>query len=242
MGEKPDDNPYGVLFTELHTLALHDMDGDGLKDIVTGKTYWSHHDRSPMWDAGAVVYWFKLERTKEGVNWIPYLADGEAGIGRQLTVGDLNGDQIPDIVVGGMKGCHVLLQSVATVSEAEWSAAQPKQPIEMAEGLSPEQAAARMTVPKGFRATLAAGEPLVHQPVAFTIDHRGRLWIAEAYTYPNRAADGKGSDKIVILEDTDGDGSFESRKVFIEGLNLVSGLEVGFGGVWVGAPPYLILL
>ena len=242
MGEKPDDNPYGVLFTELHSLALHDMDGDGLKDVVTGKTYWSHHDRSPMWDAGAVVYWFKLERTKEGVNWIPYLADGEAGIGRQLTVGDLNGDQIPDIVVGGMKGCHVLLQSVATVSEAEWSAAQPKQPIEMAEGLSPEQAAARMTVPKGFRATLAAGEPLVHQPVAFTIDHRGRLWIAEAYTYPNRAADGKGSDKIVILEDTDGDGSFESRKVFIEGLNLVSGLEVGFGGVWVGAPPYLMFI
>ena len=242
MGEKPEESPYGVLFTELHTVALHDMDGDGLKDIVTGKTYWSHHDRSPMWDAGAVVYWFKLDRTKKGVNWVPYLIDGEAGVGRQLSVGDLDGDQRPDIVVGGMKGCHVLRQTVAKVTKEEWQAAQPKKQVAMAEGLSPEEAAANMTVPDGFKVTLAAGEPLVHQPVAFTIDHRGRLWVAEAYTYPNRAKDGEGKDKIIILEDTDGDGLFENRKVFIEGLNLVSGLELGFGGVWVGAAPYLLFI
>ena len=242
MGEKVEDNPYGVLFTELHTVALHDMDGDGLKDIVTGKTYWSHHDRSPMWDAGAVVYWFKLERSKTGVNWVPYLADGEAGVGRQLSVGDINGDKIPDLVVGGMKGCHVLRHTVASVSEKDWKAAQPKKSIPMAEGLSPQDAAAHMTVPDGFRVTLAAGEPLVHQPVAFTIDQRGRLWVAEAYTYPNRAKDGEGKDKIVILEDTDGDGLFESRKIFIEGLNLISGMELGFGGVWVGAAPYLMFI
>ena len=242
IGEKIEENPYGVLFTELHTVALHDMDGDGLKDIVTGKTYWSHHDRSPMWDAGAVVYWFKLERGKTGINWIPHLADGEAGVGRQLSVGDLNGDQIPDILVGGMKGCHLLTQAVTGATEKDWKAAQPKKSIAMAEGLSPEEAVANMTVPKEFRVTLAAGEPLVHQPVAFTIDHKGRLWVAEAYTYPNRAPDGEGKDKIIILEDTDGDGLFESRKVFIEGLNLVSGLELGFGGVWVGAAPYLMYI
>ena len=77
---------------------------------------------------------------------------------------------------------------------------------------------------------------------AFTFDSRGRIWVAEAYTYPNRAPDGKGQDKIVILEDKDGDGYHETRKVFIEGLNLVSGLEVGFGGVWVGAAPYLMFI
>lgn len=242
MGEKAEDNPYGVLFTEPHALALHDMDGDGLKDIVTGKTYWSHHDRSPMWDAGAVVYWFQLERNENGVNWVPHLADGETGIGRQLSVGDLDSDTIPDIVVGGMKGCHVLRHRVATVSEKEWKAAQPKKTVAMAEGLSPREAAANMTVPVGFRVSLAAGEPLVHQPIAFTIDHRGRLWVAEAYTYPNRARDGEGRDKIVILEDTDGDGLFESRKIFIEGLNLISGMELGFGGVWVGAAPYLMFI
>ena len=50
---------------------------------------------------------------------------------------------------------------------------------------------------------------------------------------------GKGRDRILIFEDADGDGRFDKRKVFAEGLNLVSGLEVGFGGVWVGAAPYL---
>ena len=68
MGDKPEDNPYGVLFTEPHAVELHDMDSDGLKDIVTGKTYWSHHTKSPMWDTGAVVYWFKLVRGKDGID------------------------------------------------------------------------------------------------------------------------------------------------------------------------------
>ncbi len=126
MEKKPEQNRYGLVFTELHSVTLADIDGDGLKDIVTGKTYWSHHKQSPMWDAGAVVYWFRLERTKEGVNWVPYQADGEAGIGRQVVVSDINGDKLPDIVVGGMKGAHVLLHSRVKVSEADWQAAQPK--------------------------------------------------------------------------------------------------------------------
>ena len=49
-------------------------------------------------------------------------------------------------------------------------------------------------------------------------------------------------DRIVIFEDTDGDGKFDKRTVFMEGLNLVSGLEVGFGGVWIGAAPYLMFV
>jgi hypothetical protein len=126
MEKKPEQNRYGLVFTELHSVTLADIDGDGLKDIVTGKTYWSHHKQSPMWDAGAVVYWFRLERTKEGVNWVPYEADGEAGIGRQVIVSDVNGDKLPDIVVGGMKGAHVLLHSRTKVSEAQWQEAQPK--------------------------------------------------------------------------------------------------------------------
>jgi putative membrane-bound dehydrogenase-like protein len=109
-------------------------------------------------------------------------------------------------------------------------------------GLSPEKAAEVMTVPEGFKVTLFAGEPDVHQPIAMAIDDRGRLWIAEAYVYPRRAPAGQGRDRILIFEDTDGDGRHDSRKVFIEGLNLVSGLELGFGGVWVGAAPYLMFI
>jgi hypothetical protein len=126
MGMHPSENRYGVLFTEPHSVNLADIDGDGLKDIVTGKTYWSHHKQSPLWDAGAVVYWFKLARSTDGVDWLPYQADGEAGIGRQLTVTDINADGQPDIVVGGMLGAHVLTHQVRKVSRSEWEAAQPQ--------------------------------------------------------------------------------------------------------------------
>ena len=127
MGDRPSQNRYGLVFTELHSVNLRDMDGDGLKDIVTGKTYWSHHMQSPMWDAGAVVYWFRLERKGKEVDWVPVRADGEAGIGRQVTVTELNGDQWPDLVVGGMKGGHVLLQERRKATEAEWQAARPRE-------------------------------------------------------------------------------------------------------------------
>lgn len=594
MGQDKSDNKYGVLFSELHSVNLADMDGDGLKDIVTGKTYYSHHKASPMWDAGAVVYWFKLVRGKEGVDWLPYKADGEAGVGRQLIVDDINGDGLLDIATGGMLGSHVLMHSKKTVDEAAWKAVQPKvfdgpkprtvtdakhlrgphspidaangkvpgaiegesltakvtggtaspqgmggfsgdswsgksqlwwtgakpgnkltaefnaekplkafeialtcardygvveiaidgkplsEPIDLYEpevvttgllsfdtsvpagkhtlsieivganakaakaymvgidyirliaegvaapevndgvkatdasgralnldfergsladwtatgdafegqpikgdtvaarrsdmrsghfgkywigtfeksgdqgtgtltsapfkvtqrfasfwiagggvegsrleliaageekpfyqiggrqseelsrvvvdlervlnkeiqirlvdqsnngwghinfdhfrmhekrpaeltpasiplvpddyphrGLDAKAAAAAMKVPEGFRVTVAAAEPDVKQPIAMALDDRGRTWIAEAYEYPQRAAGDKGRDRILIFEDTDGDGSLDSRKVFAEGLNLVSGLEVGFGGVWVGAAPYLMFI
>jgi putative membrane-bound dehydrogenase-like protein len=114
-------------------------------------------------------------------------------------------------------------------------------PIKFA-GLSPEEAARDMTLPPGFKATLFAGEPDVKQPIGFAIDDRGRLWVAEAYTYPIRAKEGEGRDRILVFEDTDGDGKFNRRTVFMEGLNLVSGIEVGFGGVWVGAAPDLMFI
>lgn len=106
----------------------------------------------------------------------------------------------------------------------------------------PEQTVAQMHVRPGFSVQLVLAEPDLHQPIAFTFDERGRLWVAEAYNYPRRAPEGEGSDKIVVFEDVNGDGKFEHRKVFAEGLNLVSGLQVGHGGVWVGAAPYLLFI
>ncbi|CAN5191927.1 hypothetical protein BH11PLA2_BH11PLA2_13580 [soil metagenome] len=116
-------------------------------------------------------------------------------------------------------------------------------------GLSPLEAAKAMTVPEGFSVSLFAGEPDVHQPIAFCFDDRGRLWVVEAFTYPQRHAfpgpllpdaDKAKGDRILIFEDTDGDGKFDKKTVFIEGLNLVSGIEFGFGGIYVGAAPYLL--
>ncbi len=109
-------------------------------------------------------------------------------------------------------------------------------------GVKPDEAVAAMTMPDGFRATLFAAEPDVVQPIAFTTDARGRVWVAQCVTYPVRQPEGQGKDSIIILEDTDGDGRHDKRTVFAEKLNLVSGIEVGFGGVWVGAAPYLLFI
>lgn len=101
---------------------------------------------------------------------------------------------------------------------------------------------AGMKLQDGFQVELIAAEPDVRQPIAFCFDESGRMWVAEAFSYPNRQPEGQGKDRISIFEDSDGDGSFETKKVFCEGLNLVSGIEVGFGGVWVGAAPHLLFI
>jgi putative membrane-bound dehydrogenase-like protein len=130
---------------------------------------------------------------------------------------------------------------VNTIAPADITAMPPIDPVLHA-GLSPSAAAQAMTVPKGFTVKLAASEPDVVRPIGFTLDDRGRLWVAEALTYPTRAENDGGKDRILILEDSDGDGKLDKRKVFIEGLNLVSGIEVGFGGVWIGAAPNLLFI
>ncbi|MEO6006351.1 MAG: PVC-type heme-binding CxxCH protein [Opitutus sp.] len=113
-------------------------------------------------------------------------------------------------------------------------------PIAPGSGLSPEAAAKAMTLPPGFRSTLFAGEPDVHQPIAFTIDERGRLWVVENYSYPDWSP--YGHDRIVVYEDTDGDGHFNTSKVFYDQLNFATGIAVGHGGVWVGSAPYLLFI
>ena len=106
--------------------------------------------------------------------------------------------------------------------------------------LPPLEAARTMRVPDGFNVTLFAGEPDVKQPIGFCIDDRGRLWVAEAYSYPSHTTSGK--DRILIFEDTNQDGRFDKRTVFYDKLNYVSGIEVGFGGAWVMSPPYFYFI
>jgi len=124
---------------------------------------------------------------------------------------------------------------------------QPKQAKEPQIGLeqanlSPQEAVKAMTLPAGFQAHLFAGEPDVQQPNAFCIDDRGRLWVGENYTYTKVGWKPDDRDRILILEDTDGDGRFDKRKVFFDDFHYVSGIEVGFGGVWVGSPPNLLFI
>lgn len=442
MGSKPEHNDYGVAFSELHAMALADMDHDGIPDIITGKRWWSHSERSPGALDPAVLYWFKTSRDHGKVTFIPHEIDKNSGVGTQVVVGDINGDKWDDVVVGNKKGTFVITHKVEDVDKKRFEAAQPMpkneisgqstvgaagasasgkeagfaatasdgrvlnldfekgdltdwtatgkafegQPIEndtvysrredslsghqgkfwlgsyerngdgpqgtltsvpfkvshpyagflvgggagnalrvelvradndevvfsasgrndeemkpvvadlrkvegkqifirvvdhgsagwghinfdnfrfydqaprvaakvVAEhkhdavkddypyaGLPGEEAVKVMKLPEGFNVTLAAAEPDVRQPIAMAIDDRGRLWVAEGFTYPVRAPEGQGRDRILIFEDADGDGKFDSSKVFAENLNLVSGIEVGFGGVFVGAAPWLLFI
>ena len=132
-----------------------------------------------------------------------------------------------------------------------------------ADGYTPEAARARMVLPEGFHAEVFASEPMIRQPLTVSFDERGRAWVIEYLQYPNPAGlkpvtvdqylrteydrvpepppkGPKGVDRVVILEDTDGDGKADKKTVFVEGLNLASGLAVGHGGVFVGQAPYLL--
>ena len=105
-----------------------------------------------------------------------------------------------------------------------------------------KDAAKVMTVPEGFKVTLFAGEPEIVQPIAFTFDDRGRMWVVECLSYPNWRHDGKGNDRVVILEDTDGDGTHDKKTVFMDNGANLSGIELGFGGVWLCSSPNLLFV
>ncbi|MEX2215964.1 MAG: PVC-type heme-binding CxxCH protein [Phycisphaeraceae bacterium] len=104
----------------------------------------------------------------------------------------------------------------------------------------PDATAKAMTLPEGFRVNVFAGEPDLVQPIAYAIDARGRLWVIENLSYPEWKKEG--NDRIVILEDTDGDGKFDTKKLFWDKGNFATGIQVGFGGVYVGSPPNLLFI
>ena len=132
IGDKEEQSPYGVKFSQMHALALVDIDGDGLKDVVTGKRYWAHGpggDPEPM--APAVLYWFRLTRSADaagakGVTYVPHQIDNDSGVGTQLPIGDVNGDKLIDIVIGNKKGTFVFTHKTMNVSPNAWRDAQPK--------------------------------------------------------------------------------------------------------------------
>jgi len=108
---KPDLNSDALRISQLHGIELIDMNGDGVKDILTGKRFWAHGpkgDAEP--DAPAVVYWFELKRDREkGVRFVPHKVDDNSGVGTQVAATDLNGDGLPDPIVGNKKGSFLFL-------------------------------------------------------------------------------------------------------------------------------------
>ena len=99
-----------------------------------------------------------------------------------------------------------------------------------------------MFVPEGFEVSTVASEPVIRQPIAFDFDAKGRIWVAESVQYPRVAKKGEGKDRIVILEDKDGDGTYETKKVFLDKLEFISGFAIGYGGVFVSSAPDLFFV
>ena len=105
----------------------------------------------------------------------------------------------------------------------------------------PETAAKMMTVPEGFTVEVVAAEPDIVNPVAMAIDEKGRFWITESLEYPRREP-GVGKDRVKVCEDTDGDGKMDKFTVFLDGLNIPSGIAVGHGGVWIANSPDILVV
>jgi hypothetical protein len=98
-------------YSQPHAIRLIDMNGDGIKDLVTGKRHFAHMGRDPGGKDPAMLYWFELSRPQKGkVEFTMHVIDDDSGVGTQFEVIDINGDGRPDIVTSNKKGVHVFLQ------------------------------------------------------------------------------------------------------------------------------------
>ncbi|EAQ80887.1 PVC-type heme-binding CxxCH protein [Blastopirellula marina] len=129
--------------------------------------------------------------------------------------------------------------------------------------LEPAEAEKKFVTPDDVTVKVVLSEPEVRQPVCVNFDERGRMWVVQYLQYPFPAGlkvvkydehlravfdkvppappnHDRGADKITIHEDTNGDGTFDKQKTFVDGLNIVTSALPGRGGVWVMNPPYLL--
>jgi hypothetical protein len=105
-------NAHGVKFSQGHSLFLADIDGDGLKDIITGKRFWAHGPNGdPEPNSAPVLYWFRLIRSPEGVDFVPYLVDNSSGVGTQVIAAPVSHNNRMDIVVGNKRGVFLFENS-----------------------------------------------------------------------------------------------------------------------------------
>ncbi|NNE78360.1 MAG: hypothetical protein HKN31_14960, partial [Pricia sp.] len=108
--------------------------------------------------------------------------------------------------------------------------------------LSPEDSQKHIQLPEGFSAHLFAAEPNIINPIAFTWDERGRLWVVQSQDYPHELANDVGGDRITICEDTDGDGKADKFTDFATEQSLSTGIVLVKGGAIVSQAPDMVFL
>jgi putative membrane-bound dehydrogenase-like protein len=110
--------------------------------------------------------------------------------------------------------------------------------------LPPADAAAALEVPDGFDVSLLAAEPVVRNPIAVSQDAKGRLWIAENFTYAEGRLrfDRRLRDRVLVFDDADRDGHLDPPVVFTDAVQLLTSIAVGRGGVWLCCPPQILFI
>lgn len=246
MTDKPQDHPLGLAVSQLHAAALQDIDGDGINDFVTGKRFWAHGGHDPGSKQLPLLFWLKTIRKQGRVIFEPKLIDIRAGVGTQLSIGDINHDGQPDIAMASKLGTYVFLQNKQTKPLA-WED-QPLsagtqlfyENVRSTEPLSPADQLKTFVLPQGFEIQLVAAEPDIAKPMNMAFDQQGRLWVSSSLEYPFAAKSGtKARDAIKILHDTNGDGRADQVKTFADGLNIPMGLLPYGDGVICFSIPHI---
>ena len=124
MTDQIETSPAGLAVSQLHALDVGDINRDGLPDIVTGKRWWAHANKDPGNSQPATLLWLELQRSGDRVRFVPHVIDTSSGVGTQITLGDVNGDGLLDIVAGIKRGAYVFLQRPADLPAGQALAAE----------------------------------------------------------------------------------------------------------------------
>lgn len=106
-----DSSPSPLAISQLHAVEIADIDGDGRKDIVTGKRWWAHANHDPGHSEPCVLAWFQNVSRGGSAQFRAHVIDVSSGVGTQLSVGDVNSDGKLDMVIGNKRGAFLFLQS-----------------------------------------------------------------------------------------------------------------------------------
>ncbi len=160
-------------------------------------------------------------------------------------VRDLSPCLPPRLTLDMKLSCGALALFVLTASVAESATLKPFNTELATNGPMPvAEVIVQSKLPPGFKLSVFAAEPDVRQPIGMATDARGRVWVAENYTYSERTVGYHQDlrDRIVVFEDTDNDGRFDQRTVFWDGAERLTSVEIGLGGVWALALPNLYFI
>lgn len=266
--ESPSDNTSSLSLSQMHAVRLADMDGDGLKDVITGKRFFAHGGQDPGAFELPLLVWLKTERTKASrVRFLPRVIHSRSGVGTQITIADIDQNGTPDVLSANKLGMFVAKNGMTRESfgaktlAATESADDGRSSIVIpnlasaigteafaihvrdTEPLTAKDQEKTFVLPEGFEIQLFASEPQIAKPMNMAFDAKGRLWVTSSNEYPHPAdPTEQGRDTLKVLEDQDGDGFAETVTTFADGLNIPMGVYPYLDGAICFSIPNILFL